>query len=266
MKWIDTHTHLQVEDFVDDVGDVIARAKARGIVDMLICAGGNARDWARCQALAHEHDVAYTLGIHPLHTPRAQESDLLELAQTVERALDDPHFVGIGEIGIDGWVETLDDAKQEHFFAEQLKIAKRFSLPLSVHIRKSGSRLLKYLNRYRVVGGVMHAFNGSEDELARFKALGFHFGFGGASTYDGSQRIRRHLAQIEADRWVLETDAPDIPSSRRRDSGELRTEPLDLLETADVAAQLRGVSLEAISEMTYRNALNAFPRLRLRHA
>ena len=90
-------------------------------------------------------------------------------------------------------LSALDDEKQEWFFAEHLKIAKRYALPMSVHIRRSGSRLLKYLNRIGTVGGVIHAFNGSQDEFDRFAKLGFHFGFGGAATYEGSQRIRRHL-------------------------------------------------------------------------
>lgn len=264
MNFIDTHTHLQASVFDADLGELIATARARGVVDMVICAGGS-DDWDRCADIAHTYDLSYTLGIHPLFTPYAQEDDVALLEEHVVAALSDPHFVGIGEIGIDGFVGTLDDEKQEWFFAEQLKLAKRYALPLSVHIRRSGSRLLKYLNRHGTVGGVIHAFNGSQDELDRFAKLGFHFGFGGAATYEGSQRIRRHLANLPADRWVLETDAPDIPSSRRRDEGNLRTEPVDIVETGLLAAELRALTPEVAAGQALKNAFAAFPRLKARH-
>ncbi len=262
--WIDTHTHLQATVFDHDLESLVAQARVVGVIDMIICAG-SAADWARCAQIAQSLDLSYTLGIHPLFTPEAQEADLALLEERVEQALSDKHFVGIGEIGIDSFVGTLDDEKQEHFFAEQLKIARRYALPLSVHIRRSGSRLLKYLNRYGAVGGVIHAFNGSQDEFDRFAQLGFRFGFGGASTYVGSQRIRRHLAGALETQWVLETDAPDIPSSRRRDEGNLRTEPADIVETGELAATLRGITVEEASRQSLRNAFLAFPRLALRH-
>lgn len=264
LKWIDTHTHLQASDFDADLLALIEQARASGVVDMVICAGSR-DDWQRCADIAHSFDLSYMLGIHPLFTPQAQERDLATLTQRIEGAMADPHFIGIGEIGLDGFVPTLDDERQEYFFYEQLRLAKTFDLPISCHIRRSGSRLLKYFNRVGKVHGVLHAFNGSDDELKRFSALGLKFGFGGASTYAGSLRIRRHLAQLPATAWVLETDAPDIPSSERRDSGNLRTEPIDIVQTAQVAATLRGRTLQEISEETFRNALDVFPRLQIRH-
>lgn len=263
-QWIDTHSHLQADVFDSDLYEVVARARAAGVIDIVICAGSR-NDWDRCAEIAHDCNLSYTLGIHPLFTPEAQEEDLAALESKVQAAMEDPHFVGIGEVGIDCYVGTLDDEKQEHFFARQLRIARRFDLPLSVHIRRSSSRLLKYLNRTPVAGGVIHAFNGSQDEYDRFAKLGFHFGFGGASTYDGSLRIRHHLSASPQSAWVLETDAPDIPSSRRRDEGNLRTEPVDIVETGELAAALRGISVQEASETALRNALRAFPRLLLRH-
>ena len=91
--------------------------------------------------------------------------------------------------------------------------------------------------------------------------MGLKLGFGGALTYEGSQRIRRHLTVLKADEWVLETDAPDMLSSFRREKGGVRTEPADLLDTARVAAKLREESLEMIAVSSRRNAIAAFPRL-----
>ena len=139
--------------------------------------------------------------------------------------------------------------------------AAKLALPVSVHVRKTASRVLKYLRRHQGVTGVIHAFNGSDVEREAFLALGFRLGFGGAATYEGSRRIRRHLAEVPDWAWVLETDAPDMPSSARRDRGELRTEPADLVEYGRLAAALRGISLEEAARQGTDNARAAFPRL-----
>lgn len=259
MGIIDTHCHLQSERLASDLESLIVRARTAGVETNVICAG-SAADWDRCIEIAAQLDCVYMLGIHPLATPSMKEGDLELLERCVETCLEDARFVGIGEIGIDGLV-PLDDEKQEHAFAQQLKIARRFSLPVSVHVRKSAFRLIKYLRRTPPVSGVIHAFNGSDVERESFLKLGLKLGFGGAATYEGSRRIRRHLATLNANDWVLETDAPDMPSSSRRDSGSVRTEPADILETAAVAARLRGETLDFVIESTRRNAMAAFPRL-----
>ena len=256
---IDTHAHLQSNAFLADLDVCVAKAKEAGVASIVVCARSVA-DWARCQEVAHQYGLAYMLGIHPLLVPQSQESDLLTLAQAIERAIDDPYLIGIGEIGLEGLTMTIDE-RQEWFFREQLKLARQYELPVSVHVRKSASRLLYYLRRYPV-RGVIHAFNGSNVERDAFLKLGFKLGFGGAVTYDGSLRIRRHATEVPDDAWVLETDAPDMPSSERRDAGELRTEPQDIVKTLDVVASLRGISLEAACQTSTKNALEAFPRLR----
>lgn len=257
---IDTHCHLQSARLVPDLDELVASARKAGVETNVICAG-SAADWSRCIEIAHRFDCVYMLGIHPLATPEMKENDLALLEARVKDALTDPRFIGIGEIGIDGLV-PLDDEKQEYAFVEQLKIARRHLLPVSVHVRKSASRLIKYFRRIPPVSGVVHAFNGSEQERDFFLKMGLKLGFGGAATYDGSRRIRRHLAGISTDAWVLETDAPDMPSSQRRDAGSDRTEPADIVETAKIAAELRGETLEAVISSTRRNAIEAFPRLR----
>ncbi len=256
---VDTHCHLQSPVLAEDLDALLRRSAAVGVEMNVICAGG-AGDWERCREIAHQQGCAYMLGIHPMETPNMRDGDLALLAERIERSLADPRFVGIGEIGLDGSV-PLDDSVQERVFAEQLRLAARFALPISVHLRKSASRLLKYLRRFPPVSGVVHAFNGSDVEREAFLRMGLKLGFGGALTYEGSQRIRRHLTVLKADEWVLETDAPDMLSSFRREKGGVRTEPADLLDTARVAAKLREESLEMIAVSSRRNAIAAFPRL-----
>ena len=244
---VDTHCHLQALAFEADLAEVVARARAAGVADMVVCAGGS-DDWERTACVAREHGLAYMLGIHPLLVPKAHEEDLERLSALAEASMADPHFIGIGEIGLEGLVMTID---------------ARLDLPCSIHVRKSASRLLYHLRRIRVTG-VVHAFNGSDAERDAFLALGLKLGFGGAATYEGSLRIRRHLAEVPADAFVLESDAPDMPSSARRDSGDLRSEPADVAQTASLAARLRGVTRDELLFQSIQTTQAAFKRLKLR--
>lgn len=254
--WIDTHNHLQVDLFDEDVDSLWKNAKKAGVVDAIITAGC-AKDWDRVVKRARTLKIHYTLGIHPLYVEESREEDLNLLWERLNEALSDPLFVGVGEIGLEPTPQTRD----EIFFSCQIDFAHKLSLPVSVHVRKSASRVFKILRRRPGVTGVIHAFNGSDVERDTFLSLGFRLGFGGAATYDGSLRIRRHLRTVPNWAWVLETDAPDMPSAWRRDAGGLRTEPADIAEYGRLAAELRGISLNEAMQTSAENARAAFPRL-----
>ncbi|MBU6437734.1 MAG: TatD family hydrolase, partial [Betaproteobacteria bacterium] len=211
---IDTHTHLDAPAFDADRDAVVQRARDAG-VQMMVVLPGAVEHFEGTRACAHRYGYAYTLGIHPLWTPQAAPGDVAQVRAAVEQARGDPHFVGIGEIGLDFFVPALCTpaarARQEQIYAGQLQIARDFDLPVVLHVRCSQDTLLKHLRRTRVVGGLAHAFNGSAQQASAFVQLGFRLGFGGAATYSGSLRIRRLAAQLPADALVLETDSPDMP-------------------------------------------------------
>lgn len=259
--WIDTHCHLDADAFDADRDAVLDRARAGG-VSMMVIPSVQVTGFAAVAQLAHRHGYAYALGIHPLYTPQAAEGDIERLRQALDAARADPRLVAVGEIGLDYFVDGLDRVRQEWFYAQQLKLAREYRLPVILHVRRSADGLLKYLNRHEVIGGIAHAFNGSEDQALRMIALGLRLGFGGAMTYDGSLRIRKLAATLPGDAWVLETDAPDIPPQwRRKDGACLRNEPGDLPAMADVMAQLRNLPLAEVAQTSRRNACAALPRL-----
>jgi TatD DNase family protein len=259
--WIDTHCHLDADEFDTDRDAVVERARAAG-VSMVVMPTGHIDERTKAAQVAAEHGFAYALGIHPLWLADAQPSDIDRLREMVPSALDDPRFVAIGEIGIDLFEPGLDRERQQWFYREQLKVARDFSLPVIVHIRRSADLLLKHLRAIEVPGGIIHAFNASEQQARQFIALGFRLGFGGALTYDGSQRIRRHARELPDDRWVLETDAPYIPPHWLRRNGEAgRNEPAHLPRIAEELAALRGVALSALAAQNRANAVAALPRL-----
>lgn len=265
MGFIDTHSHLWVPRLEEHLPELLADARRSGVENMLLCAGGPS-NWDLTREVACEAGLGYLLGIHPLALDEVGDGTIEKLRVEVQRRMEDPHFIGIGEVGLDGFVPGIDQVLAREVFLAELRIAREFSLPLSIHVRKSGSQTMGALRRLPPPGGAVHAFNGSDVERDAFLQLGLRLGFGGACTYAGSKRIRRHLAELPDGAWLLETDAPDMPGSKRRDAHEregksLLTEPADILEAARAAAELRGITVEEAAKVSRDAAIAAFPRL-----
>ncbi|MBX3618703.1 MAG: TatD family hydrolase [Rhizobacter sp.] len=266
MRWIDTHCHLDAPEFNPDRQAVVERARAAG-VSQLVLPAVNRANFDTVRALAHEHGVAYALGIHPLCVNDASAADLVALAEALQAHRDDPHLVAVGEIGLDHFVPGLDQAKAQHFYAEQLKLAHAAGLPVILHVRRSADALLKQLRRIPV-RGIAHAFNGSAQQAQTFVDLGFKLGFGGAMTFDRALQIRRLAQQLPDDCLVLETDSPDIPphwlyrTAGQRAAGEAsRNEPAELPRIAATLAELRGWTPACTAQACWDNAHTALPRL-----
>ena len=245
-----------------------AQAAAQGVYHCVIPAVERS-NWDTVRALAHQHGDSYALGIHPLYTGRAEEEDLQHLAGYLEQHHADPRLVAIGEIGLDYFVPGLDPARQEWFYRAQLQLARRFDLPVILHVRRSADKLLKGLRDVPVRGGIAHAFNGSLQQAQAFIALGFKLGFGGAVTYDRALQLRRLAAELPESALVLETDAPDIPPhwlytpAEQRAAGQPqgRNAPAELPRIAEVVAGLRGMPVAELARSTSANACAALPRL-----
>jgi TatD DNase family protein len=258
--WIDTHCHLDASEFDDDRDDVAASAFRHG-VSRVVIPGVERNNFDTVRALAHRIEGgAYALGIHPLFTPRANDDDLRVLRELVSASMDDPRFVGIGEIGLDYFVPGLDDARQMFFYYEQLKIARDFDLPVICHVRKSQDKVLKGLRVHSNKIGIAHAFNGSFQQAQAFIDHGMHLGFGGNLTFERARQIRRLAQDLPLDSIVLETDAPDIAPSWRY---KQRNAPDQIPGIARVLAELRGIGEDELSLCTMANAHRALPRLAL---
>ena len=256
--WIDTHCHLDAGEFDAD-RDAVASAALDAGVTRIVIPGVDRGNIAAVRALAHRiAGGAYALGIHPLFTPGAHEDDLRVLREEIEASLDDPLFVGIGEIGLDYFVPTLDDARQQFFYNEQLKLAREFDLPVICHVRKSQDKVLKGLRVHDIHRGIAHAFNGSFQQAEAFIAQGMRLGFGGNLTFERARQIRRLATELPLDAIVLETDAPDIAPSWRY---KQRNTPDQVAQIAKVLAQLRGIDENTLALGTTANAHAALPRL-----
>ena len=266
--WIDTHCHLDAPEFDADRDVVREQARSRGVMHCVIPAVERA-NWAAVRRLAHQHGDSYALGIHPLYTGRALDADLEQLEQELAERRADPRLVAIGEVGLDFFAPGLDPARQERFYRAQLSLARRFDLPVVLHVRRSADRLLKGLRDVPVQGGIAHAFNGSLQQARAFVDLGFKLGFGGAITFDRALKLRRLATQLPLNALVLETDAPDIPphwlysTAAQRAAGlpQGRNTPGELPRIAQEVARLRSLPQEQLAQATRANAVQALPRL-----
>ena len=271
--WLDTHCHLDAPEFGTEAADVRARATSVGVAQCVIPAVEVA-NFDTVRTLAHRFGDAYALGIHPLYVARAQEADLARLDTALARHRDDPRLVAVGEIGLDYFVPELKlgplKARQENFYREQLKLARRHGLPVILHVRRSADALLRALRELAPPQGwrgIAHAFNGSAQQAQAFIDLGFKLGFGGAVTYERALQLRRLAAELPLSALVLETDAPDIPphwlyvTAGQRAAGQARqpNEPAELPRIGAVVAGLRGIAVEELALASARNAGEALP-------
>jgi len=262
--WIDTHCHLDA--LGGEAMPAAARASKAGVALIVIPAVARA-NFAEVAQLAASLDggAVYALGIHPIYVPQAVPDDLIVLRAAVEAALltrPDPHFVALGEIGLDFFVPSLTSvemrAKQEYFFREQLKIARDFALPVLLHVRRSQDVVLKHLRQIPPAGGIAHAFNGSVQQAGAYLDFGFKLGFGGAMTYPRALQIRRLARDLPMEALVLETDAPDMAP---RWLHPAPNSPEQLPAIGAVLADVRGIGIEDVAAATKANARATLPRI-----
>ena len=279
--WIDTHCHLDAPEFEAQAPAIRTRAAINGVAHCVLPAVGVA-NFDAVRSLAHAGGDSYALGIHPLFVKVAADDDLARLDAQLHLHRDDPRLVAVGEIGLDFFVPELCLSplrdRQEFFYREQLKLARKHRLPVILHVRRSADRLLKHLREIHWLDtkqggqawtGIAHAFNGSDQQAHEFIKLGFKLGFGGAVTYDRALALRHLATSLPLEAIVLETDSPDIPphwlyktaAQRAAGAPQGRNEPGELPRIGAVVAGLRGISEDALALATTHNAKMALPRL-----
>ena len=253
--FIDTHCHLDAEEFGDTQADVVRNAHAAG-VSRIVVPAVSCSNFDIVRALCEQYpSCSPAYGIHPMYTDTAMPDDL----EVLHEFLQHHQPVAVGEIGMDFFINHYDQARQEFFFVAQLKLAREFDLPVLLHIRKATDTILKNLRQHKVRGGIAHAFNGSRQQADEFIKLGFKLGFGGAMTYSRATKLRELAATLPLESIVLETDAPDIPPDFL--ARGLPNKPEYLPRIAHTLAALRNMSLQDIAQITTANAYSVLPAM-----
>ncbi|ANF95104.1 TatD family hydrolase [Paenibacillus bovis] len=249
----DTHTHLDSKDFDEDRKEVIERAYAQGVTRM-VNVGFDRETIPTTMELVEAYDFIYAaVGWHPVEAITMQPGDL----EWIESLCKHEKVVAIGEIGLDyHWDKSPKDV-QHRVLREQIGLARSINMPIVIHNREAHEDIVRILREEKAseVGGIMHSFSGSWETAKMCLDMGFHLSFGGPITFKNAKQPKEVLQQVPMDRLLLETDSPYLTPHPYRGK---RNESAHVRLVAEAAAELKGVSLEEISEITTKNALTLF--------
>ena len=260
--FIDSHCHLDGPRFDSDREQVIARARAAGIANMLAIGTGDGPGTLDCAIqIAEQHDFVYaTIGIHPHEAKLAKDSDFAELEQLARR----PKVIAWGEIGLDYYYDHSPREIQKSVFICQMDLAKATKLPIVIHCRPSDNsenawddclELIEQHWKPSGLGGILHCFTGTWPHAKRALDVGFMISFAGNVTFPKAQQIRDVALQVPLDRMLIETDSPYLAPVPYRGK---RNEPAFVKETARQIGELRGLSTEEAGQRTAENFYRFF--------
>jgi TatD DNase family protein len=252
---IDSHCHLDFPDYGAELPDVLARARAAGIVRMICIGSGKDIGSARSSvALAgREPDVYASVGIHPHDVAHMTEETWTEL-EGLARA---PRVVGVGETGLDYYYDHSPRDDQRRAFRRFIALGRAARRPIICHIRDAHEEAAEILATEQAaeVGGVIHCFTGGVADARRYLALGFHLSFSGILTFKTAGAIREAAVEAPLDRLMVETDAPYLAPIPHRGK---RNEPAYVVKTLALLAELRGIPFDQAAEATTANARRVF--------
>lgn len=254
---VDSHCHIQSEEFDDDRPDVIRRTQERGMACIVV--GNREEDSGRAVELAHANDNLYAaVGLHPMFLHEEEFEP-----EVYERFLSHEKVVAIGEIGLDYyhlWADSEEEEKivqqqQAELFVRQLEFAKEHGKPAIIHCRDAYEDLLAVLADWKDYPMVIHTFLGDVPTAEKFLALGCMLSLSGIITFAGEEELAATIRSVPLDRMMIETDSPLLTPVPYRGK---RNEPLYVEEVAKKISELRSVPVEEIIETTGRNALQFF--------
>lgn len=209
-RFIDTHCHFDFPPFTGDESASIQRAVEVGVQSIIVPAT-QAANFPRVLALAENYPPLFAaLGLHPIVIEQHSDDCLDQLQQELDKR--PRKLVALGEIGLDLYRDDPQFDKQEWVLEAQLKLAKRYELPVILHSRRTHDKLAMHLKRHALPRtGVVHGFSGSVQQAERFVQLGYKIGVGGTITYPRASKTRDVMARLPLSSLLLETDAPDMP-------------------------------------------------------
>jgi len=250
---IDTHTHLYLEQFKDDIDDVISRAKAIG-VQRFYLPSINSKYNQSMHDLEKKfpNDVFCMIGLHPCYVDDNFDLEIDFIKKQIEKH----DYKAIGEIGIDLFHEKKYFEQQVIAFEEQIKLAIDYDLPIVIHSRDSFDEIFKVLEKFKCekLRGIFHCFTGDINQANKIIDMNFHLGIGGVLTFKNG-KISEFLNEIPINKIVLETDSPYLAPSPYRGT---RNESSYLKIIADKLAEVYNLEIDEISKITQQNSIEVF--------
>jgi TatD DNase family protein len=247
VRLVDSHCHIDGDAFDADRAEVIERARAAGVEQMVVIGGDTAVQ------LAEQHEFIFaTVGIHPHEASQASD----DVFAKMERLLEHPKVIAVGEIGLDYHYDFSPRETQRAVFIRHLRMA-RGRKPVVIHTREAWADTLAILEEHWDGPGIFHCFTGGPGEAQEALERGFHLSFGGIVTFPKAQENREAARLTPEDRLLVETDSPYLAPAPHRGK---RNEPAFVAETVKRLAEVRETTAEHVAAVTSAN----FARLCLR--
>lgn len=246
---IDTHCHINMEDFNEDYDQVIHDAIEAG-VDKMIAIGVNKETNLKAIELADKYPQVFaTVGIHP-----GDVDD--ETTKGLEELFSHPKVIAVGECGMDLYWRQDNIELQRKIFVEQIELSIKHHMPLVIHTRNSFTEALECVKPYKgEVFGVFHCFSSDLEDAKKAVDYGFYVGIDGPVTFKNAKEIKDIAKEIPLDKILIETDSPYLTPHPFRGK---RNEPKRLPYIAQAIADIKNISLEEVIEQTTRNAYKLF--------
>ena len=255
MNFIDTHTHLFASEFDNDIDIVIKNALDNGISKMLLPNIDSTTTTKMLQLCDNYPNNCYPMiGLHPCSV---KKDNLEKEISHVEQMLSQNKFIAVGEIGLDLYWDKSTLDLQKIAFESQIELAKKYKLPIAIHVRDSFDEAIEIVERLNDdnLSGVFHCFTGNLEEAQRIINLNnFYLGIGGVVTFKNGG-INKIINQVSLDRIILETDSPYLSPTPFRGT---RNESKYLLNIAHKMAELYNIDIEDIAKKTTKNAIDLF--------
>lgn len=251
--FIDTHVHLNADQYEEDVDEVIARALVAG-VERMVVVGFDRKTIVKAMELAELHAFIYAVvGWHPVDAIDCTEEDLA----WIESLAAHPKVVGIGETGLDYYWDKSPKNVQQELFRKQIRLAQKVNLPIIIHNRDATADVVRILQEEEAekTGGIMHCFGGSVETAKECIAMNFMISLGGPVTFKNAKMPKEVATVISLDHLLIETDAPYLAPHPNRGK---RNEPAWVTLVADEIARLKDLPVEEVAKRTTANALKIF--------
>jgi len=254
---IDTHAHYDDEAFDADRETLLGAMQSAGI-QQIVNIGSSLEACKRTLELMGKYDFIYgALGVHPCDSTHLTEADMEWIGQQSAHE----KCVAIGEIGLDYYWDEPDREIQKKWFVRQLQLAREVKLPVCIHSREAAQDTVDIMKAEHAeeIGGVVHCYSYSKELAKIFLDMGYYFGIGGVVTFNNGRKLKEVVDYVPMDRMVLETDCPYLAPVPFRGK---RNDSAKLTYVAEMIAQIKGISVREVEEITCRNAYDLYPKLK----
>ncbi|WP_210367674.1 TatD family hydrolase [Bacillus sp. REN3] len=249
----DTHVHLNAEQYNDDLEEVIDRAKAEGVTNMVVV-GFDQETIEKAIELAEKYEFIYaSVGWHPVDAIDMTADHLEWLRELAGH----PKVVALGEMGLDYHWDKSPKEVQKEVFRKQIRLAKEVQLPIIIHNREATADIVEILKEENAaeVGGIMHCYSGSVEIALECIEMNFLISLGGPVTFKNAKKPKEVAEKIPLDQLLVETDCPYLTPHPFRGK---RNEPAYVKLVAEEIAGIKGLALEEVAEATAENAKKLF--------